>query len=156
MKRSSLCWAFVTATIVHGCSETFHFLWDIRFPYKNDQKDMYMTVGLFIGFIAFVILSCLVVIYRFYDMSDILHKRAFNAAASIYTGRLLNEHVIYKNETDFLKKKYVLRQAQAIQIYGVVQQVEFYKQQGIEPNMDVINQEVKASCQMLKGEMRDQ
>lgn len=84
-------------------------------------------------------------------MSNILQKRTKRFTSSIYTGRLLNEHIIFKNESNFLQKKYTLRQAQALQIYGIVQKLQHYKQRGLVPDAKELDIDVKAACAALQG-----
>ncbi|XP_035713613.1 uncharacterized protein LOC118438027 [Folsomia candida] len=151
LETASLCWAFVLAQICHACCDTFQFLYNVRFPSEDKTVDTFESVALFMLYIAYLLLSTLIVIHRYYDMTNILQKRTQRFTSSIYSGRLLNEHIIYKNESKFLQKKYTLRQAQALQIYGIVQKIQHFKNRGIKPNPLDIQNDVKLACDMLKN-----
>lgn len=151
LNTANVCWTYVVATLCHASCDTFQYMYNIRFPIESENVDSSETIGLFILYLSFMLLSTLIVIQRYYDMTNILQTRTTRFTASLYTGRLLNEHIIYKNESSFLQKKYTLRQAQSLQIYGIVQKLEHYKQRGLEPDPTDIQDDVNEAIETLKG-----
>lgn len=63
----------------------------------------------------------------------------------------MNDEIIYQNQSPFLQRKYILRQAVASQVFRVIQKIERYTEKGIKPDYISIYRELHAAKQALKG-----
>lgn len=146
--NACLCMGFVFAQGVHTVYKGFQFFMHVRF--LNGWEELSMGTTFLIILVADVVAS-IVVMQRFYDLTDRIRTRAKFVAANVDKGGSMNDEIIYQNQSPFLQRKYILRQAVASQVFRVIQKIERYTEKGIKPDYISIYRELHAAKQALKG-----
>jgi hypothetical protein len=127
LESANICWGFVLSQMALISFVCFSFVFSLRFPDGEKNTHFIASKSRFGIFVCFGVFGVFMAIHRYYEITNIIQKRTARVTSSIYGGRLLNEQIIYQNESSFLQKKFILRQAMAHQIFGVVQKVQEMK-----------------------------
>lgn len=163
-KTATLCWVFIIASTLHTCFEVYTLLFMLRFPQKHmGQAKSHIVnhtikqVGTFLAVVLGQLISTLVLIQRYYDLTGEGHIRARKFITQTHEGKQLNDRIVYRNESKFLQRKFVLRSCTALQIYNTVNKLQRAKaklKKGEELDDTTFQKEVGHAVQVLKGMMK--
>jgi len=85
------------------------------------------------------------VIQRYYDLTDRVRTRAKTVAANADEGGSMNDEIIYQNQSSFIRRKHILRQAVALQVYRIIQKIESCRKKGLELDKIELYKEIRAA-----------
>jgi hypothetical protein len=145
--NAGLCMACVFTQAIHASVKSFNFFMQLRFDegsYAN-KKIPYFVVTLISD-----ILAAVVIVQRFYDLTDRIRIRASNFS-TVTDGMSMNDEIIYQNQSSFLQRKYILREAIASQVYTVIKKIENYRDKGLEADNLELFKELNAARDALRG-----
>jgi len=146
-QNASLCMSCVFAQAIHGSFKSLYFFMQMRF---DEGEYFYHKVGYFVFEIFTDMVVSVVAIQRFYDLTDRIRIRSSNFAV-VTEGMSMNDEIIYQNQSSFLQRKHILREAIASQVYTVIQKMDNYRKKGLEVDHLELFKELHAAKDALSG-----
>jgi len=147
LEFANILWLYVLLMIINIILHTFNYFYTYRFAltWRSKKTTRYIVQTIIQMF------AIIMVVMRYYDMTNIMVKREARITSSVYGGRILNEQAFYQTESAFLQRKFTRRQATSNLIYGVINKIQMYRVRGFELEPKLLEAEVKAAISSFNG-----
>jgi len=113
-----------------------------------------MIISVVLKIFCFDVLCILIVLHRFYGLTDFLKLRNESISTKAYSDRILNDQIIYKNSSVFLQRKHIVRQAAAMQTFSVIKKKEICDSKHVAFDPETEEAETVAARDILMCKLR--
>ncbi|CAL8142209.1 unnamed protein product [Orchesella dallaii] len=143
-----LCLAYVFSQASHMVYKIFQFFYNEKFE-KEAYSDLSRFHGL-IRIILFDIIGTLLLLHKYYDLTDRFKARARYFGTTDTSERSINDRIIYRNDSSYLQRKTILREATTAQTYAIIKKIGKHQKQGIPVEPTSLKREIDAARMALE------
>ncbi|ODN03708.1 Mitochondrial intermediate peptidase [Orchesella cincta] len=138
-----LCLAWVFSQAAHMIFKIFQAFYNEKFE-KEAYADLSRFYGL-IRIILFDIIGAVLLLHKYYDLTDLFKTRARYFGTTDTSERSINDRIIYRNDSAYLQRKTILREATTAQTYAIIKKIGKHARQGIPVEPISLKREINAA-----------